>query len=114
MQKLTNFFIDCNLNKSAAIRLLRIIKELLPQPNRLPTTWKSIMKILGYTSSSIKDFSMSCCFQRCDKGAQGKEYAEMIDVANQAKSSKTPNLSKSFTWISDLKFNHIESKQEYT
>ena len=85
VRKLTSFFIDFNLNKNAAIRLLHIVKEILPQPNRLPTTWKSITKILGHISSSSKNFLCPHCFQRCDKGAQGRKICrnDRCSWANQ-------------------------------
>lgn len=72
VRKLTSFFVDFNVNKKAAIKLLRIIKDLLPAQNRLPTTWKSIMKVLGHVSSSTKNFLCSQCYQKCRKDKYGK------------------------------------------
>jgi hypothetical protein len=73
VRRLSSFYIDFNLNKNAVIRLLRIIKELLPSPNSLPTTWKSLMKVFGYASSSRKTFLCCRCFQQCDKSANGEK-----------------------------------------
>ncbi|CAF1689668.1 unnamed protein product, partial [Adineta ricciae] len=45
VRRLTSFMIDFSINKRAVIGLLRIIKGLLPTPNRLSTTWKGILKV---------------------------------------------------------------------
>ena len=70
---LTSFFIDFNINKRAVIQLLRLIKSLLPNPNRLPTSWKSIMKILGYVSTARTAFLCSHCYKRCEKDRNGSK-----------------------------------------
>lgn len=72
VRKLVHYFIDFNLNKVAAVRLLRLTKEFLPSPNCLPTTWKSILKVLGFVSTSTKTFLCFRCFQRCEKSRNGR------------------------------------------
>ncbi|CAF1433966.1 unnamed protein product [Rotaria sp. Silwood1] len=71
VRELCDFFTDFNINKRTAAHLLRIIKRLLPKPNRLPTSWKAIMKVLGHVSRSRTTFLCSDCFQQCQKGRYG-------------------------------------------
>ena len=92
MCKLTSFYLDCNLNKYAVIRLLRIIKELLPSPNNLPTTWKSVMKVFNYVSSSHKTFLCSECFQRCDKTSNGGKICRNPNCTQSSRIMKTTRL----------------------
>ena len=73
VRRLSACYIDFNLNKHAVIRLLRTIKELLPSPNRLPTTWRSMMKVFGYVSSSRKTFLCILCLQRCNTSSHGQK-----------------------------------------
>lgn len=62
---------DINLDKENVLRLLKFIKSILPEPNNLPTTWKSIMKLFGGTSISNTMFLCSFCESKCDKSAFG-------------------------------------------
>ncbi|CAF0879840.1 unnamed protein product [Rotaria sp. Silwood1] len=71
VRELCCFFTDFNINKRTAVHLLRIIKRLLPKPNRLPTSWKGTTKVLGYVSRSQTTFLCSSCFQQCQKGRYG-------------------------------------------
>jgi hypothetical protein len=73
IHRLSSFCLNANVNKSSVIRLLRIIKSILPQPNLLPTGWKSIMKTLGFTSSSKKTFLCSECYQQCVASSSGEK-----------------------------------------
>lgn len=72
-RRLSECFIDLNLNKQAVTRLLRTIKALMPSPNLLPTTWKSLMKVLGCVQSSRKAFLCTECLQRCEALSQGRK-----------------------------------------
>ncbi|CAF0999379.1 unnamed protein product [Rotaria magnacalcarata] len=76
VRQLCSFFTDANINKRAAVHLLRIIKTLLPKPNRLPTSWKGIMKVLGHVSTSRTTFLCSNCFQQCQKGRYGAKLCQ--------------------------------------
>jgi len=58
---------DINLDKRNILRLLKLIKFILPQPNTLPKTWKSIMKLFGRTNLSTTTFLCSLCYQKCGK-----------------------------------------------
>ncbi|CAF4535255.1 unnamed protein product, partial [Didymodactylos carnosus] len=68
---LTEYYIDANINKQNVLRLLKIIKSLLPQPNSLPTTWKSILKVFGKSCTSTTTFLCSNCEQQCIKTKYG-------------------------------------------
>ena len=43
VKMLINFFSRINLDKQNIISLLKLIKSILPNPNALPTSWKSII-----------------------------------------------------------------------
>jgi hypothetical protein len=58
---------DVNLGKKNILGLLKLIKFILPQPNTLPTTWKSIMKLFGRTNLFTKTFLCSLCHTKCGK-----------------------------------------------
>ncbi|CAF3790786.1 unnamed protein product [Rotaria sordida] len=76
VRQLCSFFTDFNINKRTAVHLLRIIKTLLPKPNRLTTSWKAIMKVLGHVSTSRTTFLCSSCFHRCEKGRYGSKLCQ--------------------------------------
>jgi hypothetical protein len=61
---LVAFLIDSNLDKRKSTRLLQLIKYLLPQPNRLPKTWKCLMKLSGRSSKSVTTTLCGKCHQR--------------------------------------------------
>jgi hypothetical protein len=68
MKLLMDFLIsDVNLDKKNIVRLLKLIKSILPQPNTLPVTWKSIMKLFGRTSLFTTRFLCSLCHTKCGK-----------------------------------------------
>ena len=58
---------DMNLDKKNVLSLLKLIKSILPQPNTLPVTWKSIMKLFGRTTLFTTMFLCSSCNTRCGK-----------------------------------------------
>lgn len=57
---------DMNLDKKNILHLLKLIKSILPQPNTLPVTWKSIMKLFGRANLFTAIFLCSLCHRRCD------------------------------------------------
>jgi hypothetical protein len=61
---LVAFLIDSNLDKRKSTRLLQLIKSLLPQPNRLPKTWKCLIKLSGRSSKSVTTILCGKCHQR--------------------------------------------------
>lgn len=95
VHKLSSLYIDFNLNKNAVIRLLRIIKELLPRPNYLPTTWKSLMKVFGYTSSSRKTFLCCQCFEQCEKSTNGEKKCRNPNCGLSNRTMKSTQLVES-------------------
>jgi hypothetical protein len=58
---LMQFAVDAKLDKLHTIRLLKLVKSLLPQPNCLPVSHKSILKTFGHKSS----FSTKYICERC-------------------------------------------------
>ena len=61
VRRLVTFFVDFNMDKKASTNLLRLLKTLLPQPNKLPRNWNRIMKIHGHVSKSISTFLCGQC-----------------------------------------------------
>ncbi|CAF2871200.1 unnamed protein product [Rotaria sp. Silwood2] len=55
------FATSSNLDKQSVMKLLKLIKSLLPQPNVLPTSLKSILKAFGRTSSFYTKFICERC-----------------------------------------------------
>lgn len=64
VHRLVTFFIGSNLDKRKSTHLLHLIKSLLPQPNRLPKTWKCLMKQSGQSTKSVTTFLCGKCHQR--------------------------------------------------
>ena len=60
---IVNFYLSANLDKEKVNSLLRLIKSLLPRPNRLPTSWKSMAKAVACHSTSSAYFLCSDCYQ---------------------------------------------------
>lgn len=58
---------DANLDKKNILCLLKLIKSILPQPNKLPVTWKSTMKLFGRTNLFTTTFLCSLCHTKCGK-----------------------------------------------
>ncbi|CAF3989456.1 unnamed protein product [Rotaria sp. Silwood1] len=56
-----DFATSSNLDKQSTMKLLKLIKSLLPQPNVLPTSLKSILKGFGRTSSFYTKFICERC-----------------------------------------------------
>lgn len=61
VQRLMNFFIKSNFDKQKIIAIMRLIKSLLPNPNKLPTTFRQILKIFGKTPSFTTKFYCNSC-----------------------------------------------------
>ena len=64
--------IECNLPKSVVERLLKILKPLLPVPNSLPTTYASLVKAIGVTSTSSSRYYCNKCDELCTVRSQHK------------------------------------------
>lgn len=67
IKMLLEFFSRINLDKLNTISLLKLIKNILPTKNTLPTSWKSIMKLFGKLNFSSAMFYCSKCFNQCEK-----------------------------------------------
>ncbi|CAF3017892.1 unnamed protein product [Rotaria sp. Silwood2] len=67
VHRITNFYLNINLDKHKVNGLLRLIKSLLPKPNLLPSTLKSMNKVLQYCSSTSTVLLCSDCYQSCNK-----------------------------------------------
>ncbi|CAF1104233.1 unnamed protein product [Didymodactylos carnosus] len=61
VKRLMTFFIKSNFDKRKIIRMMCLIKSILPTPNKLPTTLKQILKIFGKTPSFITKFYCNNC-----------------------------------------------------
>ena len=62
VNRLMQYFIQSNFDKSKAITLMRLIKSILPSPNKLPTTLRQILRIYSQVPSSIEKFYCKNCF----------------------------------------------------
>jgi hypothetical protein len=78
------YYLNASLDKQKINSLLRLIKSLLPKPNILPSTWKSMNKALGHDLPNLITFLCCDCNQPCDT----------FGVA--AKSCVNPNCKTSF------------------
>ncbi|CAF1259558.1 unnamed protein product [Rotaria sordida] len=59
---LMQFFIKSNFDKNKVIKMMRLIKSILPSPNKLPTTFRQILRTYGKIPSSIEKFYCNNCF----------------------------------------------------
>ena len=62
VNRLMQFFIKSNFDKNKVINMMRLIKSILPSPNKLPTTFRQILRTYGKTPSSIEKFYCNNCF----------------------------------------------------
>ncbi|CAF2099218.1 unnamed protein product [Rotaria magnacalcarata] len=70
VKMLMDFLISrVSLDKSNIINLMKLIKMILPVPNALPISWKSIMKLFGKVNLSSVTFKCSKCLNECGKTA---------------------------------------------
>ena len=56
VKRLMAFFIKSNFDKFKIVKIMRLIKLILPTPNKLPTTFRQILKIFGKVPSSMPTF----------------------------------------------------------
>ena len=73
VRKLMIFCIKSNFDKLKVITMMRLIKTILPAPNKLPTTFKQILKIFGKTPSFIAKFYCNSCLTLTTK-RHGQHY----------------------------------------
>ncbi|CAM4979097.1 unnamed protein product [Rotaria socialis] len=70
LKMLMDFLISrVSLDKSNIINLMKLIKKILPIPNTLPISWKSIMKLFGKVNLSSTTFICSKYLNECEKTA---------------------------------------------
>lgn len=67
VRRITDFYLNINLDKEKVNSLLRLIKSLLPKPNLLPSTIKRTNKILNYIPSTSTRILCSDCYSLCNK-----------------------------------------------
>lgn len=80
---------DVNLDKQNISRLLKLIKSLLPQPNNLPVTWKSILKLFGRHNLFTTLFLCSSCHNKCDQTTFGKKVCRNHSCSRSQTTLKT-------------------------
>jgi hypothetical protein len=73
IQLINEFNLNVNLDKQKINKLLRLIKSLLPSPNLLPSTWKSINKSLQHVSSTSTTFLCTDCYYLCNTTTFGRK-----------------------------------------
>ncbi|CAM4955832.1 unnamed protein product [Rotaria socialis] len=70
LKMLMDFLISrVSLDKSNIINLMKLIKKILPIPNTLPISWKSIMKLFGKVNLPSTTFICSKYLNECEKTA---------------------------------------------
>ncbi|CAF4922950.1 unnamed protein product [Rotaria sp. Silwood1] len=67
VHRITNFYLNNNLDKQKVNSLLRLIKHLLPKPNLLPSTLKRIKKFLNHVPPTSTKLLCSDCYHLCSK-----------------------------------------------
>ena len=55
------FAMSVNLDKSHTVKLLKLVKSLLPHPNTLPTSHRSVLKLFGRTSAFTSKYVCEKC-----------------------------------------------------
>ncbi|CAF4070044.1 unnamed protein product [Rotaria magnacalcarata] len=60
--QLMKFCIKSNFDKQQVVKMMCLLKSILPTPNRLPTTFRQILNIYGKTPSSIENFYCNNCW----------------------------------------------------
>ncbi|CAF3341334.1 unnamed protein product [Rotaria sp. Silwood2] len=73
VNRLMQFFIKSNFDKNKVINMMRLIKSILPSPNKLPTTFRQILRTYGKTPSSIEKFYCNNCFTLTTR-KNGQQY----------------------------------------
>ena len=63
---ISKFYLGINLDKQKINGLLRLIESLLPKPNPLPSTWKTMNKALRNFSPSLTTYLCANCYESCD------------------------------------------------
>lgn len=66
---IVNFYLKANLDKEKVNELLRLIKYLLPKPNRLPASWKTMTKSMTGLSKTSTSVLCSDCHSLCTKSS---------------------------------------------
>ncbi|CAF3939417.1 unnamed protein product, partial [Rotaria sp. Silwood1] len=73
VNRLMQFFIKSSFDKNKVINMMRLIKYILPSPNKLPTTFRQILRTYGKTPSSIEKFYCNNCFTLTTR-KNGQQY----------------------------------------
>ncbi|CAF3329114.1 unnamed protein product [Rotaria sp. Silwood2] len=70
--QLMDFVMEANLDKSTTTKLFKLVKNLLPQPNILPTTNTQILKVLERVSLFRSKFYCNGCYELCIRRGRKK------------------------------------------
>ncbi|CAF3079347.1 unnamed protein product [Rotaria sp. Silwood2] len=73
VRKLMTFYIKSNFDKLKVVTMMRLIKSILPTPNKLLTAFKQILKIFGKTPSFVTKFYCNDCLTLATK-QNGQHY----------------------------------------
>ena len=73
LRLINDFYLNNNLDKQTINSLLKLIKSLLPKGNLLPSTWKSMNKLLNYTPSTSTTFPSGDCYESCQISSLAKK-----------------------------------------
>jgi tnp2 family transposase len=73
LRLINDFYLNNNLDKQTINNLLKLIRSLLPKGNLLPSTWKSMNKLLHYTPSTSTTFLCGDCYESCQTSGLAKK-----------------------------------------
>ncbi|CAF1096889.1 unnamed protein product, partial [Didymodactylos carnosus] len=79
VQMVMKFSLDANLDKSTIIKLMKLVKLILPNPNLLPTTHKSILGTFGKTTLSTTKHLCSHCLS-VNKILRNNQITEVVTL----------------------------------
>ncbi|CAF3357693.1 unnamed protein product [Rotaria socialis] len=71
---ISKFYLNINLDKQNINSLLRLIESLLPKPNLLPCTWKTMNKKLRNFSPSLTTYLCTNCYETCDINSNNAKF----------------------------------------
>ncbi|CAF3003505.1 unnamed protein product [Rotaria sp. Silwood2] len=97
--QLMDFVMEANLDKSTTTKLFKLVKNLLPKPNILPTTNTQILKVLERVSLFRSKFYCNGCYELCiTRGVEPLRFSEVVDldISSQIKTVIERNTSLLF------------------
>ncbi|CAF4754280.1 unnamed protein product, partial [Rotaria sp. Silwood2] len=94
-----DFVMEANLDKSTTTKLFKLVKNLLPKPNILPTTNTQILKVLERVSLFRSKFYCNGCYELCiTRAVEPLRFSEVVDldISSQIKTVIERNTSLLF------------------